>query len=221
MTGPKGVPLTPDEMRFSLTHRRVDQQTFRAALMATPEGRRDDWLDQVFGLGAPPHDGPELPRGCVPYLPSSVNTLLRLIDIVGLQSHDVFVDIGSGLGRATILTSLLTGATAIGIEIQSELVRSSRELASSLHAERVSVVEGDAVKLAAHLTSGTVFFLYCPFSGDRLEKVLDDLEPIAQTRVIHVCSIDLPLPSRSWLVPLSLSGDLAIYRTTLRPHLLP
>lgn len=205
--------MNPEEMRWSLSTRRAGPLEFRAALMNVPESERDGWLDQIFGLEGLPHDGPELPRGCVPYLPSSVATLLRVIEVAEVRSDDVFVDVGSGLGRATVLTHFLTGAGAIGLEIQPALVRSSRELASRLNAERVSVIEGDAAKLTGYITIGSVFFLYCPFSGDRLDQVMDGLELIAQTREIRVCSVDLPLPSRSWLTPVLLSGDLAIYRS--------
>jgi SAM-dependent methyltransferase len=207
------VEYDPAEVRASLSTRRVSRRAFLAALKALPEGDRDSWLNQVFGLEALPSDSPELPRGCVPYLPSSVNTLLRMIELAEMRPDDVFVDVGSGLGRATLLTHLLTGAGAIGIEIQSELVRRSRELASRLNTERVRVVEGDAVTLTGYIAIGSVFFLYCPFSGERLERVIDDLELIAQTRVIHVCSVDLPLPARSWLTPVSISDDLAVYRS--------
>ena len=200
-------------MRWSLATRRAGPLEFRASLTSLPESERDDWLNQVFGLEVLPLDGPDLPRGCVPYLPSPVDTLLRVIDIAEVRSEDVFVDVGSGLGRATALTHFLTGAGAIGVEIQPALVRSSRELASRLNAERVSVVEGDAAELTGYLAIGSVFFLYCPFSGERLDRVLDDLESIARTRVIRVCSVDLPLPSRSWLTPVSISGGLAVYRS--------
>jgi SAM-dependent methyltransferase len=191
----------------------VSRRGFLEALKAVPERDRDGWLNQVFGLEALPQDSPALPRGCVPYLPSSVNTLLRMIELAEMRPDDVFVDIGSGLGRATALTHLLTGAGAIGLEIQPELVRGSRELASRLNTERVVVVEGDAVKLTGSIAIGSVFFLYCPFSGERLDRVIDDLELIAQTRTIHVCSVDLPLPARGWLTPVSVSGELAVYRS--------
>jgi SAM-dependent methyltransferase len=207
-----GVALDPEEMRWSLSKRQAKQGAFRAALTGMPESERDHWVNQVFGLDELPQDGPELPRGCVPYLPSSVSTLLRMIDLAGVQSDDVFVDVGSGLGRATVLTHLLTGARAIGLEIQPELVRGSRSLASRLNTRRVSVLEGDAAKLAGYITIGSVFFLYCPFSGERLERVIDDLRWIAQTRAIRLCSVDLPLPARPWLTPVSLSDDLCVYR---------
>jgi hypothetical protein len=111
---------------------------------------------------------------------------------------------------------LLTGAGVIGIEIQSGLVRAARDLSRRLAVSRVSCVEGDAVRLTGFITIGSVFFLYCPFSGDRLAKVLADLEPIARTRTIRVCCLDLLLPRCSWLtLEPRVSGDLAIYRSTL------
>ncbi|AKJ03914.1 Hypothetical protein AA314_05540 [Archangium gephyra] len=133
-----------------------------------------------------------------------------------MQASDVFVDVGSGVGRAAALVHLLTGASAIGIEIQPALVHASRDLATRLNALRFSPVQGDAAVLTGSITMGSVFFLYCPFSGERLEKVLDGLESIARTRPIRVCCVDLPLPPRPWLTCAEPpSGNLTVYRSTL------
>lgn len=204
--------MDAEELRASLTTGRVSPRAFRTALMSIPPERRDSWLDQVFGLDELPQDGPELPRGCVPYLPSSVRTLLRMIDLAEVGASDVFVDVGSGLGRVTALTHLLTGARAIGLEIQPALVQSSRALAARVNARRVSVIEGDAAELIGEVSAGSVFFLYSPFSGDRLSRVMAHLESVARTREIRVCSVGSSLPSRSWLLPVSLSDELAVYR---------
>lgn len=174
----------------------------------------------MFGLGELPEDGPELPQGCVPYLPSSVDALLRVIDQAEVHASDVFVDIGSGLGRAAALVHLLTGASAIGVEIQPALVLAARALASRLILARVSCIQGDAANLTALVPTGTVFFLYCPFGGEHLSKVLEQLEVIARTRMLRICCVDLPLPAREWLTPdPALSGDLTVYRSTL--HVTP
>lgn len=69
------------------------------------------------------------------------------------------------------------------------------------------------MQLTRYIMVGSVFFLYCPFSGERLTRVLDDLRMIAQTRRIRVCSVDLPLPSRAWLAPVARSGSLAVYQS--------
>lgn len=205
-------------MRSMLSSGQVTPAVFRTALTDIPTAERDAWVDLVLGLDSIPDDGPALPRDCVPYMPCPVDAVLRMVEQAEVQPGDVFVDVGSGLGRVAALTHLLSGAAAIGIEIQPELVRASRQLAERLNASRVSVVEGDAARLAGSLTIGSVFFLYCPFSGERLEQVLDGLESIARTRRIRVCCVDLPLPERPWLTLVaSSSGDLSVYRSAEVP----
>lgn len=183
--------------RLESVHR--DPSTFRAALAKVPPADRDGWLDRLLGLDGLPDDGPALPRGGVPYLPCPVETLIQIAEHANVQASDVFVDIGSGVGRAIVLMHLATGAAAIGLEIQPALVEASRDLSARIGTERVTVVEGDAAITAGRITIGSVFFLYCPFSGDRLTRVLADLETIARTRPIRVCTLDLPLPAQPWL----------------------
>jgi predicted RNA methylase len=137
-----------------------------------------------------------------------------MVDQARVRSSDVFVDVGSGLGRAAACVHLLTGAAVIGIEVQSRLVRAARELATRLVLPRVSYIEGDAATLTRVIATGSVFFFYCPFSGDRLVNLLGDLEVIARARPIRVCCLDLPLPPCPWLTLESPpTGDLSIYRS--------
>ncbi len=190
---------------------------FRAALAAVPGADRDSWLDLVFGLGEiAPDDSASLPHGCVPYLPAPINKLIEIADHADVTPSDVFVDVGSGVGRATVVMNLLTGAAAIGLEIQPPLVLASRDLTMRVAADRVPVIQGDAAVTTGFMMTGTVFFLYCPFGGDRLRKVLTELESIAQTRLIRVCCLDLPLPACPWLALASQPSEgLDIYRSTL------
>jgi|SRR5687768_5300900 len=190
-----------------------DRHAFREALLAVPTRSRDAWLDRVLGLGEPPADGPELPRGCVPYIPCSVAALLEVVDRAEIGPADVFVDVGSGVGRAMALVHLLTDASVIGIEIQSELVEAARDLAR-LVSMRVASVHGDAALLAGYIAVGSVFFFYCPFGGARLQHVLDELEGIAKTRPIRVCCVDVAMPECAWLArEASPTENVAIYRS--------
>jgi SAM-dependent methyltransferase len=204
-----------DRARSLIESRRCDPALFRTLLAGVPPAARDAWVDRVLGLDAIPEDGPALPRGCVPYLPCSVDTLLRLTAQAPMGASEVFVDVGSGVGRAAALVHLLTGASAVGVEVQPALVSAARALAARLRLSRLAFVEGDAAELAPALAAGSVFLLYCPFSGDRLVKLLADLEPVARAREIHLCCVDLPLPPRRWLEPVPPAAhDLAIYRST-------
>jgi SAM-dependent methyltransferase len=187
--------------------------SFRSAFEEVPRAARDAWVDREFGLDEIPDDV-ELPVGCVPYLPCPVDTIVRAVERAAVSEADVFVDIGSGVGRVTTLVHLLTGASTIGIEIQPHLAARSRALAERLDLPRVRVLEGDADRVAGDVAIGTVFFLYCPFSAARLERVLDRLGAIAKMHMIRVCTVDLPIPARPWLVPVGqLSDGLAVFRS--------
>ena len=210
--------IDPEAMRRLLSGQKPGASAqLRAALDDLPAAVRDTWLDRVLGLESLPDDGPELPRGCVPYMPCPLDLLLQVIDDAGVGEGDVFVDVGSGVGRATVLTHYLTGAGAIGIEIQRALAQISRELTSAMNISRVKTIEGDAAEIAKFIQIGTVFFLYCPFSDARLGRLLDDLEDIARTRPIRVCCVHLPAIQRPWLeVMAAPSAELMIYRSVHR-----
>jgi SAM-dependent methyltransferase len=179
---------------------RVALGTFISAVDEVPPSDREAWLDRIWDLDALPPDDPELPRGCVPYLPCSVATVLDAVEQAGVTSDDVFVDVGSGAGRAALLVHLKTGAACIGLEIQPALARTAQARADWLGLERLRFVAGDAAELIRFVPTGTVFFLYCPFGGARLDHFLDGLEDVARARPIRVCCVDMPLIERPWLV---------------------
>lgn len=192
-----------------------DRVRFRDALFRVAPRDRDAWVDGLLGLAdLSGDDSAALPRGCVPYLPAPVDKLLEIADHAAVRADDVFVDIGSGLGRAALVMHFLTGAGAVGLEIQPALALAARDLTARLGADRVATVEGDAAHTAGHVSAGTVFFLYCPFGGSRLAQLLAALEAVARTRPIRVCCLDLPLPDCAWLaLAAQPSPGLDIYRS--------
>ena len=192
---------------------------FREALLRIDPRRRDEWANQMFGLGDLPDDGDKLPPGCVPYLPCSVDVVLRAVERAAITADDVFVDVGSGIGRAMTLVHLLTGAGAIGLEIQAALVAQAEAIAARLGLERVRTVRGDAEDLVRYMTTGTVFFFYCPFSGERLARVMDAIRPLAEVRPLRLCFVDMPAPALPWLVEEPATGgdseSISICRTRI------
>lgn len=214
--------IAPEAMRLALTSTSPERRAveLRAALEALPAEARDAWLDRVLGVDALVDDGPGLPIGCTPYLACPVDVLSLMLEVAQVGRHDVFVDVGSGIGRAMALAHFLTGAAAIGIEVQPGLAEISRAMTRKLGADRVATIVGDASELVGFIPSGTVFFLYCPFSGARLEQVLDALQAIAATRPIRIACVHLPPINRPWLeLVVSPRSELAVYRSKITPSI--
>ena len=202
-------------LRSELRSGLITPVAFGAALAEVAPRDRDSWLDLLWGSAEIPLDDPSLPRGCVPYLPCPVASILDAIDQAQVTCNDVFVDVGSGLGRAAMLVHLKTGARCIGLEIQPALARIAQGRADALGLSRMQFLQGDAAELVRFIV-GTVFFLYCPFGGARLQHFLDGLEVVANTRPIRVCCVDMPPLEARWLVRApSTSACVDVYRSAL------
>jgi hypothetical protein len=164
-----------------------------------PEGEKEivpasgmgyDYLDElisgVLQLEEPNaghvHGGPEM----VFYQPTPARHIFRLIGQTALTATDVLVDLGSGLGHVPLLVSICTRACSIGIELEAAYVERARQCAHKLNLDRVRFIQQDA--RAADLSSGTVFYLYTPFTGSILGRVLNLLKREAVTRRIRICT---------------------------------
>jgi SAM-dependent methyltransferase len=185
------------------------------AILSVPPQDRDAWLDEVLGFDdslAP--DVTNLPRGSVPYLPCGVDEILAMVRGVPLGAEDVLVDLGSGMGRVTLLAHLLTGATAVGVEIQGPLVHAAEQRRTALAVQGVSFVRANA---AEHAVDGTVFFLYAPFNGAMLAAVLRQLESVARRHAIVIATVDTELGEHAWLARRAeASARLALYDSRAR-----
>jgi len=189
-------------------------ELLRRSLHALPPRDRDAWLDALLGVDACIPDEPSLPRGSVPYYPCAADVIMRAVDAAQIAARDVFVDIGSGVGRVAVLTHLLTEARTVGLEIQPALVQRARTIARTIRVPSCEFIAGDAAELVAQVPEATVFFLYCPFSGARLERVLDHIGEIAARHPVRLCCVHLPLIRRPWLELVSPEQDeLLIYRS--------
>jgi hypothetical protein len=168
-----------------------------AWLASLPPSERDAAVEEHLGIvpapaAAPPGDH------LIGYHASGVASIVRMLAEVPVSSDDVVIDIGAGLGKVALLTRLLTGATARGIEVQPALVNRAREAALRGGLEDVCFVQGDARQ--ADLDDGTVFFLYAPFTGPVLADVMHRLSAVASRRAIVVCSLGIDVDRvATWL----------------------
>jgi len=122
----------------------------------------------------------------IPYQPTPARIILEIVQQTNLSPHDVFVDIGSGLGVVPTLVSLLSGAAAIGIEIQPSYCRHADECVRRLNLSNVRFICQDARH--ADFSVGTVFYMYTPFKGAMLQQVLERLHAEGLRRRIRLCT---------------------------------
>ena len=161
---------------------------------------RDELVSGILELREPSEANLDSASEMVFYQPTPVRHILRLITASAFSEADVFVDLGSGLGHVPLLASMLTGVQSLGIEAEAAYVASAQECAQSLHPSRVRFIHEDA--RAADLSSGTVFYLYSPFSGSILADVLDRLQKESTSRPIKICTLGpctCTVAKESWL----------------------
>jgi hypothetical protein len=158
----------------------------RAAGLARGEGY--DYLDAlvsgVLQFEEPGTEVAELPAEMVFYQPTPARHVFDLIDRAALTERDVLVDLGSGLGHVPLLTCICTRARGIGIEREAAYVDCARKSACGLNLTNATFVQQDARE--ADFSSGTVFYLYTPFTGTILRTVLDSLRREAARREIRI-----------------------------------
>ena len=169
-----------------------------------PSGLKYDHLDElicgVLQLREPELANSRCKPGMVFYQPTPARYILDFIRISGLYKDDVLVDIGSGLGHVPMLAFILTGARSIGIEANPAYVTSARICARALGVGRVRFVQRDATH--ASLSTGTVFYMYTPFTGTLLKKMLHKLRMESAKRRIKVCTLGpcaLVVQKEPWL----------------------
>lgn len=113
-----------------------------------------------------------------PYVPTSQETVERMLEMAGVSEDDVVYDLGSGDGRIPITAAKKFGARGVGIEIDPGLVAKARANAKSAGvSDRVEFRQGDLFE--ADLSEATVVALYLwPEMNIKLRpKLLQELDP--------------------------------------------
>lgn len=161
---------------------------------------RDELVSGILQFREPSEASLHRVREMLFYQPTPVRHILHLITASALSEADVLVDLGSGLGHVPLLASMLTGVQGLGIEVEAAYVASAQECAQSLRLSRVRFIHEDA--RAADLSSGTIFYLYSPFTGSVLADVLQRLRKESTRRPIKICTLGpctCTLAQETWL----------------------
>lgn len=167
----------------------------------------DVLVNAVLSSEPLPEEEVDMEPEMVAYQPTPARVILDMIDQTGVDAHDVFFDIGSGLGHVPIVVSLLSGAEAIGIEFQRAYCEYARQCATGLNLPHVRFFHQDARE--ADFSTGTIFYMYTPFKGAMLQAVLARLHDEAQKRQIRVCTYGpymADVAKQPWLTALNRSN---------------
>ncbi len=109
--------------------------------------------------------------------PSALRAMLGGLQIA--YEDFVFVDLGSGMGRAVLIASEFPFKKIIGVEFSSELHRVAQQNVRNFRSGRqecrhIELVCVDAVEYPVP-AENTVFYLYNPFQGPKMELVLENI----------------------------------------------
>ena len=156
----------------------------RAVVGAGIKGRllrpQDELTDRWLGIrtfGWRPHVSNEHdPHWQVEYVPCPYAVLRRVMQRVEIGPGDVFVDLGSGMGRAVFAASWHGAGRAVGVEIDPILASAARHNLSHsrLRGRPIEFVESRAESYPQDDT--TVLFLFNPFGAGTLASVAHEVE---------------------------------------------
>ncbi len=170
-----------------------------ALIAAAAPAERDAVVDVLLRTPALPRPAARVLRDdeeLIDCIPSGLAAVAGALVAARVASDDVFVDVGSGLGTVAVLAHLLTGATAIGVEIQPQLVGAARARVRDLGLTGVTFVERDA---RLELPTGSVYYVYTPFIGSSMTRLAGRLSDVAARRQIAVCTLGFDLAPSDWL----------------------
>ena len=113
------------------------------------------------------------------YLPSGIMRLRRILPRREVTDRDVFLDIGSGMGRVVLQAALhYPFARVIGVELSDQLNDVARQNLERnrdrLRCRDVSLINADALEYEIP-DDVTVVYIYNSFQGATFKAVLDDL----------------------------------------------
>jgi protein-L-isoaspartate O-methyltransferase len=185
--------------------------TLARMVAAVHPRERDAFVDELLRTPPLPRPAARALRAddeLIDCIPSGIAGVAAALLAAEVGPDDVFVDVGSGLGTVAVLAHLLTGARAIGVEIQPRLVEAARARAAALGLDLgpgvgpgvgvggVSFVHADARE---ELAEGSVYYLYTPFVGDSMARAHARLHEIARSREIAICCLGFELARAPWL----------------------
>jgi outer membrane protein assembly factor BamB len=140
------------------------------------------------------------------YLPTPQDVVDKMLDLAVVGKDDLLVDLGSGDGRIVITAAEAYGCRAVGYEIDSDLVRESRDRAEAKGLVNLVTIHEENM-FTADLSHVDVVAVY--FYPSVLEKMKPQFEQMKRgARIVsHFFEIPGVEPDRRLIAPSSTSGE--------------
>lgn len=143
-------------------------------------------------------------RVAVEYMPISLLHFLTVMSSLRIHHRDyVFIDFGSGKGRALLLASEFAFKLIVGVEISPSLHKIAEKNLTSYSREQrrcdaITLICADATEFQIP-DEPLVIFLYNPFHASILETVLPNLHRSLEAHPRHVVVV-YSNPRQRWLL---------------------
>ena len=133
--------------------------------------------------------GEELPETAVPtqadttekdapYVATNQRIVRRMLEVAGVSDDDVVYDLGSGDGRIPITAAKMFGARGVGVEIDPELVATSRAKAKAAGvSDQVEFRQQDLFKTDVSDATVVALYLWPEINVKLRPKLLRQLDP--------------------------------------------
>ena len=130
-------------------------------------------------LAAPQEATPQKPLNTshpdrlAPFVPTPPSVIEKMLELAQVDRTDRVYDLGSGDGRIVIMAAEKFHAEAVGVELDENLVKQSREKIAELKLEkRAKIIHGNMYEIDLH--PATVVTLYLLTSvNERLKPILE------------------------------------------------
>ena len=142
----------------------------------------------------------------IPFVPSPMPVVLRMLEVAEFKNGDVLYDMGSGDGRIIIQAAKKYGVRGVGVDLNPELVEKAR--ANAIEEGVSHLVEFRAADgLTVDISEATVVTLYMfKWFNNQLRPKLQKLKPGSRV-IAHDFDIDDWKPTKIEYVNPSESGS--------------
>lgn len=167
-------------------------------------------------------------KGAQPYQPITEPAFNAIVQSLPIDPGElVFVDLGSGKGRALLLAAKAGFHNIVGVEYSQELhLAAKRNMAAALghwpNVDRIQLILGDAIAYDPP-AMGVVLYLYNPFDASVMAPVIEKWCAAMQKHshalwVVYVNPTERSLFEKNCsFQPMSVGGGTAIFSRTPRP----